>query len=187
MTVEMWRAVVGYEGRYEVSSSGRVRSVPRTGIRKDGSRLSVRGQILKPWIHPKTEYLIVGRGKGEPREYVHRLVALAFLGPEPEGMEVCHEDGKRWNNTLANLRWDTRSSNQMDRVAHGTRNFQDKTHCPLGHELVAPNLRETMYARDGHRGCKACARGREYVRRHGGDMQKICDWKYDEIMNEVYA
>ncbi len=51
---------------------------------------------------------------------VHRLVLEAFVGPCPEGMEACHNDGDRLNNQISNLRWDTRKANQADRIKHGT-------------------------------------------------------------------
>jgi hypothetical protein len=52
---------------------------------------------------------------------VHRIVLEAFVGPCPEGMECCHNDGNPRNNNVTNLRWDTRSANQMDSVRHGTK------------------------------------------------------------------
>ena len=55
-------------------------------------------------------------------QLVHRLVLLAFVGPCPEGMECCHEDGDPSNNKPSNLRWDTRKANYADRVRHGTHN-----------------------------------------------------------------
>lgn len=67
-------------------------------------------------------YLQVGLMK-DGRQYrrrVNRLVAAAFIGPIPDGMDVCHNDGTRDNNTLDNLRIDTKSSNQADRKLHGT-------------------------------------------------------------------
>lgn len=51
---------------------------------------------------------------------VHRLVLEAFVGPCPEGMEGCHEDGDPTNNDLTNLRWDTHKGNMLDSVKHGT-------------------------------------------------------------------
>jgi trehalose/maltose hydrolase-like predicted phosphorylase len=51
---------------------------------------------------------------------VHRLVATAFHGPCPEGMECCHNDGNRLNNHRDNLRWDTHKNNQADQKLHGT-------------------------------------------------------------------
>ena len=51
--------------------------------------------------------------------YSHRLVALAWIGPQPEGMEVCHDDGDPTNNHVSNLRWDTHQANASDMVRHG--------------------------------------------------------------------
>lgn len=62
---------------------------------------------------------------------VHRLILEAFVGPCPAGYEACHEDGNRKNNQIANLRWDTKQGNMVDRnrhgnTLHGTRNHQTK-------------------------------------------------------------
>lgn len=52
-------------------------------------------------------------------KYIHRLVLESFIGPCPEGMECCHNDGNPLNNNLDNLRWDTRKSNSADTIKHG--------------------------------------------------------------------
>lgn len=65
---------------------------------------------------------------------VHKLVLQAFVGPRPEGMEACHRDGDRTNNSLSNLRWDTRRANTDDRTAHGT--------CPHGEGHYLAKLTE---------------------------------------------
>lgn len=51
---------------------------------------------------------------------VHKLILEAFVGPCPEGCESCHNNGNKFDNRLENLRWDTRSGNQLDRLKHGT-------------------------------------------------------------------
>lgn len=80
---------------------------------------------------------------------------LAFVGAEPDGMEVCHNDGDPMNNVLSNLRYDTHSSNMLDCVSHGRHLWAKKTHCQHGHKLVAHG---------GRRYCPECerARGRRY-------------------------
>lgn len=60
---------------------------------------------------------------------VHRLVAAAFLGPKPEGTEVCHNNGDPTDCRVENLRYDTRSGNQRDRVIHGTSNRGERHRC----------------------------------------------------------
>jgi hypothetical protein len=54
------------------------------------------------------------------QRYIHRLVLEAFVGPQPEGMEGCHNDGNTDNNDVSNLRWDTRLNNHDDKRKHGT-------------------------------------------------------------------
>jgi hypothetical protein len=52
--------------------------------------------------------------------YVHELVLRVFVGPRPAGLQGCHNDGDKLNNSLTNLRWDTRESNALDKRTHGT-------------------------------------------------------------------
>ncbi len=68
------------------------------------------------------DHLVVGLwNEGKTRVFlVHHLVLFAFIGPQPQEMECCHNDGDFANNKLDNLRWDTRKSNQADRIRHGT-------------------------------------------------------------------
>lgn len=103
---EEWRPVVGYEGLYEVSNMGRVKSLPKRGIVED--------KILKPTKHIKDGRLSVmisdGRG-GRKRVTVHRLVALAFIRREDKTLEVNHKDEDPTNNRADNLEWCTRRYN----------------------------------------------------------------------------
>lgn len=116
---EVWKDIPITNGSHEVSSLGRVRS--KNGFCKGGRGCirQVKGKTLKPWKLKKTGYLQVDLGKG-CRKLVHRLVLEAFVGPCPEGMECCHNDGDRTNNKLTNLRWDTPRNNQLDRKHQGT-------------------------------------------------------------------
>ena len=60
-----------------------------------------------------------GIGGKQVQKRVNRLVLEAWVGPCPEGMEACHNDGNRRNNALSNLRWDTHAANMRDARAHG--------------------------------------------------------------------
>jgi hypothetical protein len=120
---EVWKAVPGYGGAYEVSSHGRVRSLDRLVLRsfrdgRVGARL-VAGRVLRPGP-ARTGHRTVALGRGNSKQ-VHSLVLLAFVGPPPPGHEVLHNDGDPANNRLSNLRYGTRSENNFDITRHGRR------------------------------------------------------------------
>ena len=111
---EEWRPVRGFEGIYEVSDQGRVRSLDR--ILSDGRRW--RGRIMRTQIVDRYEQLVLARN-GQTARTAHGLVLEAFRGERPAGMEVCHGNGDPTDNRLENLRWDTPKNNAADREAHG--------------------------------------------------------------------
>ncbi len=106
---EEWKGIRGYEGIYEVSSFGRIRSVSR--IEKDslGREKPVTGKILSPYILNSGYKGIRLRNKSF---LVHRIVALAFV-PNPEGKpQVNHKDENKLNNCANNLEWLTKHENE---------------------------------------------------------------------------
>lgn len=111
---EEWRPILGFEGFYEVSDQGRVRSLDR--ILSDGRRW--RGQVMRTQIVDRYEQLVLSRN-GQSARNVHVLALEAFRGERPIGMEVCHGNGISTDNRLENLRWDTPKSNAADRETHG--------------------------------------------------------------------
>ncbi|OZE77232.1 hypothetical protein CH305_18525 [Rhodococcus sp. 15-649-2-2] len=151
---EIWIGVPGYEGLYEASDLGRVRSLDRP-IR--------RGQILKQ-AETDRGYRVVSLSRlGKVRQWrVHRLVALAFLGEETAGMEVCHNNGIPYDNRLCNLRYDSHSNNQRDQAIHGTHKKAAQTHCLRGHEFSFANTYVTKF---GQRSCRTCHRHKVAERR----------------------
>ena len=76
---------------------------------------------------------------------VHRIVLAAFVGPCPDGMEGCHNDGNPANNRIENLRWDTHVSNMADKTTHGTIAVGERHGCSV---LTAEDVREmrSLYA-----------------------------------------
>ena len=118
---ERWRPVVGWEGQYDVSNQGRVRSRDRwvSAVNRDGTpRVNkLKGKVLKGT--PDSDgYLKVnlrdGLGRVKTR-MIHCLVAEAFLGTRPTGLVVCHFPNGSWDNRVSNLRYDTRSANELDK------------------------------------------------------------------------
>lgn len=112
MTTEEWRQAIGHEG-YEVSDQGRVRSY----WRQNGTVGSVP-RILAP-ATLKSGHLLLSMRKRR-YAYVHQMVAEAFIGPRPEGAQVCHGNSDPADNRLSNLRYDTPRGNTADRAANGT-------------------------------------------------------------------
>lgn len=122
MTVE-WRDIPGYEGLYQASSGGRVRSLDRVTYGRNKSTRTVRGRTLGLRVNPRSGYVqsVISVGGKVSYLYNHRLVCLAFNGePADDSMEVCHGDGDKQNNRPENLRWGTREENMADKKLHGT-------------------------------------------------------------------
>ena len=120
---EQWKDITGYEGIYQVSDHGRVRSLDRT-ICNGRKRKS---QILKGGSHRQGySNVLLYRDRKRQSRLVHRLVLEAFTGPRPEGMVTRHLDGNHTNNHIDNLVWGTSTENNRDRVRHGTMPIGEK-------------------------------------------------------------
>lgn len=121
---ERWLPVPGFP-YYEVSDLGRVRSINRVipcRNRWGGVHLTAyRGCLLKPKADPYGHLAVsLSRDQVQYMCAIHRLVAEAFIGPRPPGMEACHGPGGKADNRVANLRYDTHSGNMADRLRDGT-------------------------------------------------------------------
>ena len=116
---ELWLPVVGYEGLYEVSDQGRVRSIERTAKVKGGYR-TVPPRTLSLARRGCYRMASLSRDGKQSCENVHRLVAAAFLGPCPLGMIVLHGELGSSNDSLANLRYGTQAENMADKRRDGT-------------------------------------------------------------------
>ena len=116
---EEWRDVVGYEGLYQVSSEGRVKSLERKFINKIGRERYVKECFLKPGAD-RGGYLRVGLCDGEKRKTfkVHRLVCEAFHENPDNKPQVNHINEIKTDNRASNLEWATARENSN----FGTRN-----------------------------------------------------------------
>lgn len=121
MSGEVWRPVVGFEGLYEVSDAGRVRSLDRSYVQRAATGTAHvhrrRGQMLKPG-GCASGHLSVALGRKGGSRMVHRLVLEAFVGPRPAKHEARHKNGRPDDNRLINLEWATRGRNIQDKKWH---------------------------------------------------------------------
>ena len=116
---EKWRDVVGYKGLYQVSDQGRVKSLERIIIKKDGRKFTVKERILKPAFNGCGYLLVVLCAGGKPKTLtVHRLVCEAFHENPENKPEVNHINEDKADNRACNLEWSTAKEN----CNHGTRN-----------------------------------------------------------------
>ena len=113
---ENWKEIPGYPD-YEVSDKGNVRSWKNLSPTTPGEKPRFIAQCISMHGYQKVR---IFRNKISETVYIYKLVLLAFVGPCPPGMEACHNDGTRTNNSPSNLRWDTRKNNLNDRNRHGT-------------------------------------------------------------------
>lgn len=111
ISVEEWRAVVGFEGFYEVSSHGNVRSVDRQVNCSRGTKTRLwRGKLLNKLLGGPGYHQVSLSCYGQTyKVYIHRLVADAFI--ENRNETVNHIDGDKLNNKVENLEWITYSEN----------------------------------------------------------------------------
>ena len=119
MEKEIWKDIPGYEGRYQASSLGRIKSLKRKVrgenpyTRKEFLR-TVPERILRPGRFCKSGHVSVILGRGTPGRPVHQLVAFTFLGPRPEGLDILHINGNPLDNRVGNLMYGTRRENILD-------------------------------------------------------------------------
>lgn len=120
MAEEIWKDIPGYEGLYQVSNLGQVKSLPRVvqGKSKTGTDFDRRlpERILRPGTNTKGYRFVVLRKSGiSVTTGVHSAVAAAFLGTKSNAaIQIRHLDGDRTNNNASNLRYGTASENQID-------------------------------------------------------------------------
>jgi len=128
-SVEIWKPIPGWEGLYEASSGGRVRSLDRITNGSQGSKRLTKGRVLSPGLTKHGYQIVVLKRTGEKgiSSAVHRLVCTAFHGIG-DGLDAAHGDGNRTNNRADNLRWATRSENHSDKLLHGTMNCGTRHH-----------------------------------------------------------
>ena len=181
---EEWRPVVGFEGLYEVSDRGRVRSLDRVDSR--GWRF--KGRVMRCASDARGYRRVrLSRAGTQSTRLVHRLVAEAHIGPPPTGARlVRHLNDDPNDNRVENLSYGTDADNKLDAIRNGLNVNSSKASCLRGHLLSGANKRLKVGAsgRPG-RQCNACLRALQYARSNPEinlDIQSLADAHYREIL-----
>lgn len=119
---EIWKDIPGYEGAYQASTLGNIRSLDRIKlITRNGVSFNrvLKGKVLRPGAYCKSGHMSVVLGHGKNGSPVHQLVAMTFLGPIPAGQDVRHKNGNPKDNLLENLEYGTRTENILDVYTQG--------------------------------------------------------------------
>lgn len=127
--IKVWAPIPGYKSLYEVSDQGDVRSLDRI-VKYPGGKSDrlFKGKILKQSLHVNKRYYGLRLSKqGKTKLWLtHQLVAMAFLGPQPLGMVICHGPDGQLCNTVKNLSYDTPAKNSFDQWRDGTKLHGEK-------------------------------------------------------------
>lgn len=182
-SVATWKAIPGWDGWYEVSDNGHVRSVARTLHYEDGRVRTFPGKELKPgtgeWGHQLVGLSCYGT---DTRMTVHSAVMATFVGPRPDGLVICHRDGNARNNHVSNLRYDTPRENTFDNVRNGTHHYAKRDKCKWGHLLSGPNLRISPR---NERVCRACHKARGVLSKARVNGQPVPE--FNPLVEAYYA
>jgi len=141
---ERWKDVEGYEGLYQISTFGRVKSLQNGGL------------ILKPYSTGQAGHLTVKFRKKNIK--VHRLVAYAFLPKEAGKDHVNHIDGDKRNNHVSNLEWCTPKENRVHAAVNGLSQSGSRVACSKLNELDVKEIRSTYQKGSPVFGAKPLAR-----------------------------
>lgn len=123
MEKEIWKNIPNYDG-YQASNFGNIRSLDRTIIQKNnGVKRRVKGKLLKCSDSLNNGLTVNIYGKTTP---IHYLICITFIGERKDNYEICHINGNPKDNRLVNLRYDTKSENQIDMYRQGHKTGQAK-------------------------------------------------------------
>ena len=123
--VEIWKDIKGYEGLYQVSNWGNVRSLDRYKKTKNNSFSFIHGQLLKQYVTNRGYLNVYLYSNGKNKFFsIHRLVATHFLKNKENKPQVDHIDYNKFNNHVDNLRWCSASENMRNEITY-TKNIKE--------------------------------------------------------------
>lgn len=108
--LEIWRDIPGYEGLYQASNKGRVRNV------RKAAGCTVNRELVGRINKQGYRYATLSKHGSQKSEKIHRLVALAFLGPRPDGLQINHKNGIKTDNRVENVEYCTPRQNMIHSI-----------------------------------------------------------------------
>ena len=152
MKKEIWKAIPGYEGFYEVSNMGRVKSLIRFVNSRNGKRI-VKEKILNPAILRIYPYVSLAKHGNKKGFKVHRLVLEAFIGKCPKDMVCCHGSKGSLVNTLDNIEWGTsKKNNGKDKIRDGKAMYGNRNHASVFTKEIVIEIKNWL--KSGMRPCE---------------------------------
>ena len=180
--VEEWKPIPNWEGYYEASNLGRIRSVDRDIVTKSGKTQHWKSQIITATINKTNGYAYVRLNSPLfSKSYtVHRLIALSFvLNPDPTKFnQVNHKDENRTNNTATNLEWCDCSYN----LSYGSR--KEKQVESLKRFYKTPDG-QLLKSQAGQRGAKYLIKYNTSTEHSDRVKQLHAEGRYDHVYNNI--
>lgn len=168
---EVWKDIPGYEGLYQASNKGLIRSLDKD-VWNGHAYYRVPGRIMRPKIKNSGYKELVLRKNNKAKSItLHRLICITFNGDRrDEGLIVCHKDGDPLNNSAENLYWATHKQNTQDMIDHGNSTFGKKArHVKLTEKEVLEIFHSTETQ-------KALAEKYNVTRGAIGDIKRGDNW-----------
>lgn len=141
--MEQWKDIKQYEGIYQISNYGKVKSLTRIVMRKNGARYIKERMLKLQTIKTGYHYIALHKNNKIINMYVHRLVALYFLNNPNNYLQVNHKDGNKTNNYMDNLEWVTCSENHKHAYAIGLKKSSKGKSYTKGEDIFQSKLTET--------------------------------------------
>lgn len=175
--VEIWKDIAGYEGLYQASNYGRIRSLPRyvngrgVGMHRTGGR-TLKGIKLGDYLGVQ-----LSKENEVKKTYIHRLIASTFI-PNPKHLpEINHIDGNKHNNAVPNLEWVTHSQNGIHAYAIGLKVKAGGT----------PPKRVRIFCKDWSKEFDSIADAADYVGISQSSISRCCSGERNAFFGQYHA
>jgi hypothetical protein len=178
LEAEMWKDIAGYEGLYQISNFGNVKSLPKK--KGCGIGYTQKERVLKAASNGQYLFVVLRKDRKSKMHYVHRLVAQAFIANPNNKSDINHLNGKKTDNRVSNLEWATRQEN----IIHAYKNGLEKPHTRkiLQYDKRGNLIKEWNSIKDAaawlnkpRTNISHCCRGNRYKSAYG------YVWKYKDV------